>query len=227
MSKRIEVPIGKKFHSLTVIEEVEPVPYTSGKYPSVHRMVRAKCDCGKESVTALGPLIQGKTRSCGCAKGRSGSKAHGWKGVGGVSGLKMQELRTAARVRGLPVTVDAAYLWKLYQRQHGRCAYTNFEITLPEAVKGKVIRGTASVDRIDSQFGYIVGNVHWVHKDINPMKYDFTPSRFIELCKAVVNNLKEGRTSVFAQMADPASLEQRIKLPRDYTDTYYEHEFAT
>lgn len=48
--------------------------------------------------------------------------------------------------------------------------------------------GTASLDRIDSSKGYVEGNVHWVHKDINIMKWDFPLETFIKMCKFVAEN---------------------------------------
>jgi hypothetical protein len=46
---------------------------------------------------------------------------------------------------------------------------------------------TASVDRIDSSKDYVEGNVQWLHKDINRMKWDLDTDKFIELCKLVAN----------------------------------------
>lgn len=46
---------------------------------------------------------------------------------------------------------------------------------------------TASLDRIDSRHGYIPGNIQWLHKDINVMKWDHTTGRFIELCGMVID----------------------------------------
>lgn len=48
--------------------------------------------------------------------------------------------------------------------------------------------GVASLDRIDSSQGYIKGNVQWVHKDINKMKFDLSQDRFLELCNIIVQN---------------------------------------
>jgi hypothetical protein len=68
------------------------------------------------------------------------------------------------------------------------CALSGEAITLPKNRTDFVGGGyTASLDRIDSSKGYIVGNVQWVHKDINFMKFTFSESRFIDLCKKVVN----------------------------------------
>ena len=48
--------------------------------------------------------------------------------------------------------------------------------------------GTASLDRIDSSKGYIQGNIQWVHKRINQMKWDSEENDFINWCKLVANH---------------------------------------
>ena len=41
---------------------------------------------------------------------------------------------------------------------------------------------------IDSTKGYIVGNIQWVHKDINIMKNDLDLDSFIYYCRLVNEN---------------------------------------
>ena len=47
---------------------------------------------------------------------------------------------------------------------------------------------TASLDRIDSNKGYTIDNVQWVHKDINKMKMDLEEDVFIDNCKLIIEN---------------------------------------
>jgi hypothetical protein len=53
---------------------------------------------------------------------------------------------------------------------------------------------TASLDRIDSSKGYIIGNVQWAHKMVNRMKNDMPQEEFIEFCRDIIstNPIKEG-----------------------------------
>ena len=44
---------------------------------------------------------------------------------------------------------------------------------------------TASLDRIDNSKGYIVGNVQWVHKQVNFMKGTMEQKEFIKFCKLI------------------------------------------
>lgn len=45
--------------------------------------------------------------------------------------------------------------------------------------------GSASLDRIDPQSGYLEGNVRWVHKAVNKMKWDIPHDIFLNFCQQV------------------------------------------
>lgn len=47
---------------------------------------------------------------------------------------------------------------------------------------------TASIDRINSNKGYSLSNVQWVHKTINKMKCKLSDDEFIAFCKAVAKH---------------------------------------
>jgi hypothetical protein len=49
---------------------------------------------------------------------------------------------------------------------------------------------TASLDRINNKLGYVKGNVHWVHKDINLMKQCFDLDHFVKMCELVSVNCR-------------------------------------
>jgi hypothetical protein len=46
-------------------------------------------------------------------------------------------------------------------------------------------KNTASLDRIDNKIGYEVGNVHWVHKEVNMAKGSMSHGDFLSLCRCV------------------------------------------
>ena len=78
-------------------------------------------------------------------------------------------------------------VWKLYEKQQRQCALTGFLIDFgQENVSLRKYEGTASLDRIDSEKPYEIGNIQWVHKDVNYMKQWFTQERFFQVCKQVV-----------------------------------------
>ena len=53
-------------------------------------------------------------------------------------------------------------------------------------------KATASLDRIDQNKGYEIGNVQWVHKDVNLMKMYLDEKYFIGLCGKIYE-LNKGR----------------------------------
>jgi hypothetical protein len=75
---------------------------------------------------------------------------------------------------------DLLHLW---EKQQGRCAYTN----LPLTSKGYQIN-TVSLDRLDSNGIYEPSNVQLVCVAVNRMKLDHDEKVFIQLCRIVARN---------------------------------------
>ena len=66
MGNKIEVIPGEKYGKLTIIKEVEPRTYPSGKKM---RRVLVSCSCnGKEKEVSLSSLRSGAITSCGCSR---------------------------------------------------------------------------------------------------------------------------------------------------------------
>ena len=97
----------------------------------------------------------------------------------------LQYLRSKAvqRRKGVEVvSLDALEL--LWQAQQGRCALTGWPMTM-ELASG-VVPTNCSLDRIDSDKGYVVGNVQLVCRAANVAKSDLDVAEFVKLCRAVV-----------------------------------------
>lgn len=82
--------------------------------------------------------------------------------------------------------IDVQYAADLKERQGGACALTGVPLTFDGAYSGI----DASLDRIDSTRGYVVGNVQWVHKAINMMKGTLKEPEFVKWCCAVAHKTK-------------------------------------
>lgn len=81
--------------------------------------------------------------------------------------------------------LDLQYLKDLWEKQNGKCAYTNISLKLPKYnQKGDRIY-TASIDRINSSIGYIKGNVQYLSTAINFMKNDMTHENTLKLIKLI------------------------------------------
>lgn len=192
---------GQRFGYLTAIEPAESVG-TFNK--SQNRMMwqavwKFRCDCGnvveKRRATMQQYIREGYTASCGCHSfvDKLGNKHAHWRGYGEIPLTYFSRLRSGATRRGrrtksfeFDLTIE--YLWELFLKQDRKCAFTGEILTFgtTACVKNAEQREpTASLDRIDSSVGYVVGNVQWIHKTLNKMKQDIPDADFIALCKKV------------------------------------------
>lgn len=167
--------IGKKFNRLIVTKLVGT---KNGK-----RIWECKCDCGNIRTAIHSKLTNGSLQSCGCKK-REDMLKRQWKGHGEISGSLWTRIVNQAKSRNLDVTVTIEDIWNLFLEQNRKCKLTNLPLVFSS--KYWATDGTASLDRINSELGYIKGNLQWVHKDINQMKSNFSEEYFFGLCRKVV-----------------------------------------
>ena len=86
---------------------------------------------------------------------------------------------------GMLFDLDAKFLWELFIKQNKKCALSGVDIVFSQTNRFRS-KGTASLDRIDSNKGYTKDNVQWVHKHINNIKMEFSQPEFFDWCKKVV-----------------------------------------
>lgn len=163
------VTIGEIYDKLTIIDF---------SLKNNRKVAVCKCECGNIITQRPESLIKNKTNNCGCDHRGS------WKGFGEISKTDINRILANAKKRNITYDLSIEYLWDLYKSQNGLCALSKLPIVFS---KKTTDLNTASLDRIDSNIGYIEGNVQWTHKDVNKMKMDFTELRFIELCKIISN----------------------------------------
>jgi hypothetical protein len=176
--------VGEKFGYLILKEFVKG---DDSRWQAVCR-----CEnCGNESfVVNVHALFRGSTTSCGCRRDHyekiSGRNNVNWTGCGELSGTFWKNLRNRAKKRGQDFDVKIEDAWALYKKQEGLCALSNIPIYFGYVDKNKTT--TASLDRIDPDFGYVEGNIQWVHKDVNVMKSVFSQEYFVNVCRLVSSN---------------------------------------
>jgi hypothetical protein len=138
-------------------------------------------------------LLRNRTKSCGCSKDQyikmSGENSKLYKGCGEISGKLWWTIKNRANRRNYNINISIEYVWNLYLKQNGKCALSGMPIHFANANK-KNLDITASLDRIDSNQGYVEDNVQWVHKNVNIMKNIFNQQYFIHLCKEIAKNNK-------------------------------------
>lgn len=165
--------LNKQFGMLRPVERLE---YKI----SEHTAYRCKCLCGKEINISCNNLKNAK--SCGCTTVRG--RQHGrYKGYEDISGILWRRIQDNAKKRNLEINITPEILWNLFIKQNKKCALTNLDIHL--ASSSRYDKNTASLDRIDSNKGYIEDNIQWVHKSINAMKLNLKQEEFIEFCHLV------------------------------------------
>lgn len=146
---------------------------------------KCQCQCGKEKIVRGNYLTEKRVVSCGCKKNRKGKDHPGWKGYGELSGTHLNSIKSNAKHRSIQYSVSPEYLWNLFLKQNRQCALTGNPL-----VMNNDSERTASLDRKDSDKGYVEGNVQWVHKTINSMKMDLSESEFLKWCRNVVEHTK-------------------------------------
>jgi len=105
---------------------------------------------------------------------------------GKVLGSVVLTARHAAEARDIPYPLLDGSLENMQYLDSiagDKCALSN--IPIQYAIKARDTKATASLDRIDSAKGYERGNVQWVHKIINGMKWDMIEEDFFMYCRAV------------------------------------------
>lgn len=179
-----------KFQFLTTQELIYiPAPY--GNRPNHRKKVwKCLCECGnivnRTDDYLRSDDINKFIVSCGCQdkKRRTGKNNHCWSGCGDISGNFFCFAKCRAKERGIEFDITIEDMWELFCKQSGKCAITQVLLTFPTSAKTKTI-ATASLDRIDSKKGYVIGNIQFVHKHINIMKLTHDQDYFIKLCHMV------------------------------------------
>lgn len=116
------------------------------------------------------------------------TEKNGVKIYRGVRLSWVKKFETNAKLRGLDWEITVDDIADLYEEQGGQCALTGWDIVFPEI--GHPQLTTASIDRIDSSFGYLKENIQLVDKRVNMMKQAYTQEEFVLVCKAVADKVK-------------------------------------
>ena len=143
-----------------------------------HYRYSVVCVCGTHKTVFGTHLIQNNTTHCGCKTVPVRSNYQGYKGVGKTYWSSVKRGADGGKGRKpMPFDLTIEYVGDLLEEQEYKCKLSG----LPISAKYK----TASLDRIDSSQGYVVGNVQWLHKDVNMMKRHYNQDYFILLCKKI------------------------------------------
>jgi nucleoside-diphosphate-sugar epimerase len=139
------------------------------------------CDCGNYTEVTVGALRSGNTTSCGCYSKKIIFN-RSYTGYKEISSTYFTSLKRSALKRNIEFNISKEDIWNQYIKQDKKCNLSRVDLTF---ITTKNNPRTASVDRIDSNIGYIKNNIQIIHKDINRMKSDFKEDLFIKTCKNI------------------------------------------
>lgn len=141
-----------------------------------------RCDCGNTyRPVSVSSLLRLKNPSCGCTwNWRKGKNNVRWCGYKDLPNKYWYRIQAGAKFRGIPFRLTRKQIWDLFVRQDRKCIFSGEPLRFLNT-KGEVDI-TASLDRIDSNKGYTIDNVQWVHKEVQFMKQALADDRFINWC---------------------------------------------
>jgi hypothetical protein len=169
--KRLDL-VGRVFGNFTVLG----LSYVDSHGKTIWE---CRCLCGKLSNVSGGNLMKGASRQCTDC---------GYRSIyGGIPSDYWCQIQKGAEYRIIEFKITPEYAWSLFEQQGRRCSLSGMLLNFEDRQKNKSLR-TASIDRIDNFIGYVVGNIHWVHKHVNVMKLNHSVEYFIDLCRKVTEH---------------------------------------
>lgn len=155
---------------------------------------KVKCDCGKECLMRSSNIRNTSNVSCGCYRRRKAKEHNAFRGSGELGSSFLSAIKSRARYKQIEISEDLTieYLWELFLKQNRKCPLSGELLILPTHYRPRWnLTTNISLDRIDSNKGYLPGNVQWVTKQVNFMKQSLSQEDFILLCQKIVSHQKE------------------------------------
>jgi hypothetical protein len=170
--------------------------------------IRVKCDnpdCGRiffkdgsevrrNAKRGSGNYCQQSCSSKNSVKKLLDDKNHGkGKNVGydktdKYTGLREHYRRVKYRNQVFDITLDD--LLEQWTKQNGVCPYTGAKLIHPIRITDEGLIYMASLDRIDSNIGYMRGNIQFISAAANMAKNKMSHEQMIQFCKLISENWK-------------------------------------
>lgn len=145
-----------------------------------------QCECGNQIYLLPYQVQSGNTKSCGCLHKELMSNKFS-QNYEDLSGSYWNKLKESAKTRKIEFDITKKYIWDLFIQQDKLCKLTGIPLILIKKYHIDYNQQNASLDRINSFKGYTEGNVQWVDKNINQIKWNLSESRFFDLCFKIAN----------------------------------------
>jgi hypothetical protein len=169
---KLDIEIGKLYGYLQVISKIE----------RKNKTISWLCLCTKcNRQCEKGAATLKTNKSCGCFRTQMTNTIH-HKGHKDLRLVQFNHVKRMAKRRNIEFNLTIEYISELIESQNFKCCLSGLPIELH---KGGQHKYTASLDRIDSKIGYLIGNVQWVHRDVNFMKQQLDQNKFLEYCRII------------------------------------------
>lgn len=147
---------------------------------------KCECQCERKTIRIMSAHHLFSCDKCKFCLGAY-NKRNCWTGCGELSGRQWSKYVWGAKKRKIKFNITVKYAWNLFLQQNRQCAISGLPIQFKPNTRSPYSELTASLDRIDSSKGYINGNVQWIYKEIQQMKWDLDEEYFIDMCNIIAN----------------------------------------
>jgi hypothetical protein len=192
----MEDVINKKFNKLTVLKRLK------------NSKVQCLCECGNEKICSLKDLKRNRIIGCGCARNtaelRELASARAYKlqekGILKLGGDNRTDefsnfrflFKVISNCNRKENFLTLSDLKKIWEDQNGLCSYTKIALILP--THSNIQKNTdpwliASIDRIDSNKPYEIGNTQYISRSLNYAKHVMSHEKMLEFISFLKQNL--------------------------------------
>lgn len=103
-----------------------------------------------------------------------------------------KQIKKGAILRNIAFSITIEDIWNVFIEQNRKCALTGVELVLDFGTwKDKTNNITGSLDRIESDKGYIKGNIQWIHKDLQFVKSNMKDEELYKIAKMIYFHCKD------------------------------------
>lgn len=163
MADRLKIKDGDRYGRLSVVSEESPV--SRHPHRGFFRMFKLRCDCGGEIITRMNSLRSGRVNSCGCLIAETNIKnAPKITKHGEATGKRPPEYRAWHAI--IQRCTNPNFIgWRYYGGRGIRVCeeWRNDYLAFLNHI-GRRPSPLHSVDRIDNDGHYELGNVRWATK---------------------------------------------------------------
>ena len=121
-----------------------------------------------------------------CSNRKTENSHRGWHR--GIRLSWFNKFKVSAETRGIYWDINIDDVADIMEQQNYTCALSGLKIVFPEYGHPSDGSMSASIDRINSDKGYVRGNIQLVDKRINMMKQKYSQKEFIEMCVLVTKH---------------------------------------